>query len=710
MGVAGAMFAPTVFAVCQINESGSSNYNNGTVLATDGYTCSATVSNYYGNNVAAALGENTILSFTAPTTTLTSNGGQTHVLSIGNANFDGIPPSSGATVEANNLTIIGSSGANSRGVYITGGDGKKNTLNVKNDLLITHTASTGAALDLDGVDAVTLVGGNTTLTADTSNALRNKGDVTLQGTLDIAMATQGIRNSGTIVVNGETTFTGKGSKSEAINNTAGGIITFNGNVSSAGEQTSITNDAATINLYGKDNQFAGNVSNSNAGLLNLSNDQLGNRITIGGNYIGTGGIIAIDTQLGSDDSPTDFIDIKGKASGSTELKVKNVGGTGAQTVQGIHVIQTGSSESTDTFFLKGGYVSAGAYDYSLVLNKLENKDNQTYDNWYLKSQRDPNQPVEFTTPVYTPDIGLYIAAETMGNTLFTSRLEDREGASRYQDLNQKNGNGWIRVYGGKNQFKSMSDQLKTKGNSLVTQLGVGLVSLGEEDQFNLGIMGGYAHHSAKTQSDLTTRTSKIKMDGYSVGAYGTWYAHPVEKRGAYIDTWVLWNDFKNKIDTADQNQYQYDSSGITASIEVGGEYLLNKTGKKNWWIQPQSQLIYQGVHADKFQDAQGVNIGSGSDNLQARMGFKTYVDLTASNGINYRPYLALNYIHNTEPYSVTIYNTDYAHEGVANLGEVKLGVEGRITKNSQVWLNASYVAGGDSTHAYQGNVGWKYNF
>lgn len=90
-----------------------------------------------------------------------------------------------------------------------------------------------------------------------------------------------------------------------------------------------------------------------------------------------------------------------------------------------------------------------------------------------------------------PDVGPYVAAETMGNTLFTMRLEDREGASRFQNLEKDNGNVWIRTYGSHNKFQSLNDQLKTKGNSFVTQIGTGLVTLGEEDQYNLGVMAGY---------------------------------------------------------------------------------------------------------------------------------------------------------------------------------------------------------------------------
>ena len=94
------------------------------------------------------------------------------------------------------------------------------------------------------------------------------------------------------------------------------------------------------------------------------------------------------------------------------------------------------------------------------------------------------------------------------------------------------------------------------------------------------------------------------------------------------------------------------------------------------------------------------------------MGAKTYLNIP-NNGnklTSYRPYIALNYIHNTTPYSVEIDQMKYKNEGMKSLGEFKLGLEGQVTQNNHVWINASYVAGSHDAQTYQGNIGWKYNF
>lgn len=532
-------------------------------------------------------------------------------------------------------------------------------------------------------------------------AIDNTG--TMTGFMDLLGQGQAkVDNSGTWDMSGYTSNFGENTaKNTLVNN--GLLITAN------------ADNVASKSVFNKVGTF------TNAGIMTMENGRAGDTTEINGNFIGNKGTLVLNTALDGDNSATDKLIIKGAATGSTEVQVKNVGGLGAKTVNGIQIIQTVTSESADTFYLKDNYITAGAFDYSLNLKKSEVNANDVSDNWYLESKlakttvanqatREPY--INSEQPVYTPDVGSYLAIATMGNTLFTSRLEDREGASHFQQLENDKANVWIRTYGAHSKFRSMSDQLRTSGNSFVTQIGAGLVSLGDEDQYNIGVMGGYAYYDGKTRSELTQRESKAQIDGYSLGLYSTWYAHPVEKRGAYIDTWILWNNFKNTVNSADKNQYQFDSSGVTASIEAGGDYLLNKNSHKNWWIQPQAQVIYQGVDVDNFIDAQGQNILGRSDNLQARMGVKTYlaIETRLGKGTSYRPFLALNYIYNTTPYSVEVSHTNYANTSAKNLGEIKLGLEGHVTKNSQVWVNASYISGHSRNQTYQGNIGWKYNF
>lgn len=727
--------------------------------AADGQTCTWTGTSYSGGNPVAVTGDGSILIFTNPVTVSggTISNSQTHTISIGGGNI--VTTSPGSTLIAEEkLTVNTSPYLYSTGIFITGSDvNKPDTLITKNGLEITSNADTTdhgkTGLQLDGIGAfanlygttliksetgvangirnfgtinflhneTTLIG-NATINSKNNTAIRNDYKITSDQLTQLNIATESLEyalinngNSAEFIVNGDLNI----SSTNAITNTNRASFRVNGeNVNITGN---VNNDDSIIEVFNRLTNITGVVTNKNNGLINLSNGVVGGNLLIDGNYIGDNGLIKIDTQIDarseSDKSLTDFIEITGDLSGTTNIEVNNVGGIGGGLNKGIHIIETktstasGISESTPFILDDDNYLSAGKYVYSLELRKQEEKDNAgtttLHDNWYIVTHKDEGEDT------FTPDIGSYTANEVIGNTLFNMRLEDREGASQYQSLGDNDkGNTWIRMYGNHQQFKSMGDQLKTKGDSFVTQIGAGLVTLGEENQYNLGAMAGYGHYSGKTNSQVVNLQSKSKINGYSLGLYGTWYAHPVEKRGAYIDSWVLWNKFKNTIDTADQHQYKYDSSGITASIEAGGDYLINENGKRNWWIQPQGQLTYQGVKMDEFYDAQGIKISHASPNFQARLGFKTYLEIPSSKGAftNYRPYVALNYIHNTSEYAVNVANEEISAQGFKNLGEIKLGVEGNIAKNSYVWANTSYVAGSHSNQTIQGNIGWKYNF
>ena len=87
---------------------------------------------------------------------------------------------------------------------------------------------------------------------------------------------------------------------------------------------------------------------------------------------------------------------------------------------------------------------------------------------------------------------------------------------------------------------------------------------------------------------------------------------------------------------------------------------------------------------------------------------KSYIDIS-KNG-KYQPYVALNFIHNTEDSLININNQSYGVDGYTNLGEIKVGVEGKVTPTSKAWANLAYQHGSHSTENYTGVVGFKWLF
>ncbi len=136
----------------------------------------------------------------------------------------------------------------------------------------------------------------------------------------------------------------------------------------------------------------------------------GTTLTVTGNYVGSGGTVQLNTQLGGDNSPTDLLRVQGATSGSSSLIVNNVGGTGAQTVEGIKVIDVVGA-SNGSFALLGNYVIngqqavvGGAYAYTLQKNGVATPGDG---DWYLRSSL-INPPAGAPAgPLYQPGVPLY---------------------------------------------------------------------------------------------------------------------------------------------------------------------------------------------------------------------------------------------------------------------------------------------------------------
>ncbi|EEJ2444692.1 autotransporter-associated beta strand repeat-containing protein [Salmonella enterica subsp. enterica serovar 13,23:y:e,n,z15] len=192
----------------------------------------------------------------------------------------------------------------------------------------------------------------------------------------------------------ETATIGSAGSAQAVNIAAnaafgGHNATVNGHVNNLGSLYFV--DTFTVN---------GDVVNSSA--MISGSDQPNNTLTIAGNYTGNDGHLYLNTQLGDDSSPTDKLIVTGDTAGSTTLHITNVNGLGAQTVNGIEVIEVGGQSDGD-FTLYKGHVDINAWTYTLK---------QDGGDWYLRSESDdvPDDGGEVTPPddggeVTPPDDG-----------------------------------------------------------------------------------------------------------------------------------------------------------------------------------------------------------------------------------------------------------------------------------------------------------------
>ncbi|EFE8622341.1 autotransporter outer membrane beta-barrel domain-containing protein, partial [Escherichia coli O103] len=410
----------------------------------------------------------------------------------------------------------------------------------------------------------------------------------------------------------------------------------------------------------------------------------------------------------------------------------NIGGVGAQTVNGIELIEVGGN-SAGNFALTTGTVEAGAYVYTLAKGKGNDEKN-----WYLTSKWDgvtpPDTPDPINNPpvvdpegpsVYRPEAGSYISNIAAANSLFSHRLHDRLGEPQYIDSLHSQGAAssmWMRHVGGHERSRAGDGQLNTQANRYVLQLGGDLAqwSSNAQDRWHLGVMAGYANQHSNTQSNRVGYKSDGRISGYSAGLYATWYQNDANKTGAYVDSWALYNWFDNSVSSDNRSADDYDSRGVTASVEGGytfeaGTFSGSEETLNTWYVQPQAQITWMGVKDSDHTRKDGTRIETeGDGNVQTRLGVKTYLNSHHQRDDGkqreFQPYIEANWINNSKVYAVKMNGQTVGREGARNLGEVRTGVEAKVNNNLSLWGNVGVQLGDKGYSDTQGMLGVKYSW
>ncbi|WP_337010980.1 autotransporter outer membrane beta-barrel domain-containing protein [Pantoea sp. AS142] len=602
-----------------------------------------------------------------------------------------------------------------------------NTGTVKGDILNAGIVSGGiynsgtveggiqlldTSLTLEGYEAS--IAGNITgsdLSVIHVGTAENAADYIASSGNDATTGTISIAQGSRLELSDGVQWTASSSQSDAINNSGTIILNnnsiLNGNLTNSGT-LSLSDDnsvSATIN---------GSVVNAGAFILNPTPSSAGNTLTINGNYDGQdGSSVSVGSVLGSDNSLSDRLVITGNTSGSSTLYVANENGSGAQTLEGIELVKVEGISSGS--FTQGNRIVAGSYDYSLVKGA---------DGWYLTSYYvaptpNPNPNPTPGAQAVRPEAATYAANLQAANTLFLISLHDREGEKAYAE---NSGGLWLRQEGGRDKVRMSDSQNKTAANRYVVQLGSTLWknTVSDKGSFEVGAMGGYASQSSHTQNSLTGYRSKGSVNGYSTGLYATWYQDAEAKSGLYADTWLQYAWFNNEVKGDDLAPETYNSRGFIGSAESGYNLQVGKwttrTGMQNTvWLQPHTQIIWSGVRANDHTETNGTRVtANGEDNVQLRLGMRAYINgksaLDRTNSREFEPFVEANWIYNTHQYSTALNGDVDTQKGTRNAGELKAGVEARVSDKMSLWTNVAQIIGGKGYSDTQGMIGVRYAF
>ncbi len=482
----------------------------------------------------------------------------------------------------------------------------------------------------------------------------------------------------------------------------------------------VTNEGTLV--FG-DSEETGAIFTLNGDLINMgtitsgsSSSTPGNTLYVDGNYTGNGGSLYLNTVLGDDDSATDKLVITGDASGTTDLYINGIG-DGAQTTNGIEVVDVGGVSTSDAFVLKNE-VNASLYTYRLYWNESDN-------DWYLasKAQSDDDDSGGDDTPSdggddggnvtppddggdggnvtppddgggdvtppdhggdvapqYRADIGAYMGNQWMARNLQMQTLYDREG-SQYRNAD---GSVWARFKAGKAESEAVSGNIDMDSNYSQFQLGGDILAWGNGQQsLTVGVMASYINADTDSTgnrgADGSQFTSSGNVDGYNLGVYATWFADAQTHSGAYVDSWYQYGFYNNSVESGDAGSESYDSTANAVSLETGYRYDIALSNGNTVSLTPQAQVVWQNYSADSVKDNYGTRIdGQDGDSWTTRLGLRVDGKLYKGSRTVIQPFAEANWLHTSDDVSVSFDDATVKQDLPANRAELKVGLQADI--------------------------------
>ncbi len=588
------------------------------------------------------------------------------------------------------------------------------------------------ATDITGSGTVIKTDAHTlTLTGNSSYT----GDTQLNsGTMLVAEgATLGSAgNSATVTIQDGATFASAGTVNNNVNILGGGVLASWNAVQ--GNTLSSASTADTIN---------GNVTNSGTLQISGLNDSVGNDFTINGDYTGmSGSLIAMNSVLGDDNALTDHLTITGNSAGVSDIRISNIGGAGAKTVNGMQIVSVGG-DSGAAFSLSRPVV-VGAWEYSL---------NQHSDgNWYLESadttpvpdkddntdgntddgnggntdggnggntdggnggntdgdnsgNNDGGNSGGYTPPEMSnlaPEVGAYLGNYLAAQDMFLHKRDDRDQLTL---RNEEDLNTWMYVKGRYHENDVAGGKVNYDTTQYVMQVGSDFISKKmDTGVLHSGVMFGAGQAKTDSTSTGSKRSAQGKVDGVNVGVYATWQEDQQLRKGSYIDSWASFGWYHNSLTSDGRSDESYDSHGFAVSLEAGHAWIVDSENERTLKIEPQIQAIYSYLDQENHTDADGVRISTpDNDGILGRVGVKTsYFDQKDVQA--WQPYVAVNWLKGAGQNDIAFNGEAFSNDTPDDRGQLELGITGKLNETTLISLRASGEWGENGYDAYGGHI------
>lgn len=466
-------------------------------------------------------------------------------------------------------------------------------------------------------------------------------------------------------------------------------------------------------------------------------------LTITGDYVGNDGVWLFNRALGDDASRGDQLLIEGNSSGSASVSVRNAGGAGAPTSEGIRLISVGGR--SDAQFTLQGRAVAGAYDYFLFKGGITTPDDG---HWYLRSQYvppvdppqppdppvdppvnppvdppappvdpvDPVAPVDPAAPpepprVERPEPAAYLANQNAALGMFRHGLHDRAGDPANVD-GSTDAIAWAYVRSSQPDSHGRGQQVRTDSQLNSVLLGVGRrFEAPRGGQLQVGAMVGQGRARSDSRSQVTGYSARGVVNGSSLGLYATWLQDARMDGGAYVDSWLQYGRFRNSVQGEGLAQERYRSHSWSGSAEAGYVLPLQRNAQRGVYLEPQLQVIHSRYDAARVVEANGTVVESRDrDSTATRLGLRLYTrSLTHAQG-QVQPFVAVNWWSGGSDAALAVDGERLRRQLPRDIYEAKAGVQVQLSARWRGWGQLSRQTGGMGFSDTSGQMGLSYSW
>lgn len=611
-------------------------------------------------------------------------------------------------------------------------DAKINTTSTNDSLILVNSGVTGAKMNVKGSESILTAAESGWLVEVEDPSKWDSNQAALSFTLDDNAKAQGLMttsgastldvnvNNGAIwELKSKADLTEQRSTLTSFNLTSNAVLDAATNLTSA--------DAAeyfvTVPLF-----------NNDSGIINLDNGKYQDKLTIEGNYNGSGNATvkmntiwnAPGNEQGTN-SESDVLRITGTATGmTTVIPVSSNGSlnlidgnvqqiqTVINTIPVIYVEQAGADAFT------GSARTTGISQVDLV-----KRANGNSDEYYWTAKAKDVDIYNPETPNYTqmPIANMELGYSTLG-TLHERRGENQTLAwdECGTCVKDNKGQSWGRIVGshldleGKNRFNMSGEQY-------LMQLGHDFIINENAEKQSRNHTGAYISYG-RSDMDFEDKyravngqvvdkkyTGNGKTDAFSLGLYNTHY----DKNGSYLDLVGQVSHLRNTYNTSGLAEVKQNGFGAVLSAEVGRPYALteHKDNESGWMIEPQAQLVYQYLGLDSFHDDVRTVDQNDQHGLRGRLGVRLAHNSEAKDLRTNTVYFTANVLHDFLEQSDINIGPDSINEKYNNTwGSIGVGMQLPVSQHGYFYADGRYEHSftSEKRETYKGTLGLKFTW